>query len=394
MYSDVLLKIGYFTERIRKEYARAGAWPDNEEVKSRLSQIDSFLSIYRHINMQPGSKLDVVRFNNALKDVGKDLEFLYKLRMKTAIQDIRNTNAYVECHLTELESYAKQLEARTSMERDTTFLGKTVLYKNCIPSYTADDTHNSLALDSFKAPAGTKLALYAYNVGVDDSRISLHLTGDAGEETLSVYSLTRQLLDVPQSGTATQYSYSMDKSISISEKFVLSPSGLTPNSSYTYTTLCGKNKAKFLSPSIIDSELEFDSKQRLSLIKDGSVAFYIFDATYANFDWTGSLTNKNFSGQNIREPKRMQRIYIEGKAGMCLQVVTNGTIYADAVSCHIENKKLYFPRVTPFRDFLIDEQKPGDDVSYSNVYLKVPQDAPAQKITIAVKCLEASYDTI
>ena len=163
----------------------------------------------------------------------------------------------------------------------------------------------------------------------------------------------------------------------------LQPRGLTPDPTNVYWIYAGEK--------YIDTSMSYLPKTQGSpiLLEHASkISFYVKDATYINFNFSDTPLSRNFDGDSISKPERIQEVYIEVGNNFLFDVDTDGIIYAVKRKGYVSGGELYFPGINNMNNYYIEEYTSDNKVYFNDVTVTINdirQDIPFSVKSIALK---------
>ena len=367
MYAEQLEKLNYYKERIIKEFARNGIHPDNVMIKNRLDKIDKSIAIYQPYTKMEGTAFDPADFNEDLRQTLCDLKILYKLAYRLAIKDFGTIRAYVETHLTQLETLARHYQRKTQLEMDGTYLGKTIFFQTYGYQISGENGVRTIDLGQIEVtPQSTLACLFIpREQNFTMQNVSFVFTDQNGKTlSCSPYSVNKDTLYVPGKSNTTTYSYTPPKNAIISSSFQLTPEGLTVNRNNTYLVYAGK--WRIATGGAFDrTYLYKTSGVAMTFESAGTITFYVLNGTYINFDFSDTPKSTNFNGTAVKNLPDHEKIVIEHDTNFTMNFQTDGTIYATCVYAYVKGDALYYPVRTNLDDFLIEEYSAADKETWN-----------------------------
>ena len=386
MYRDVAAKIEHYRDMIYQEFAKKGLTPGSSEVATRLSRINHYLSIFRHENVSTGETFDAAAFTQMTEDVYADLKILYQLVYDLTVTEMAALTDYADAHVADLAVMADRYEKKNRLETQVTSLGKTVMFKSYGFTPVYQNGKAVLSLGSLTANAGSQLSGVFEGEEIEDSQVTFTFTRGSEESTVGPWSHAGGSVTVPGSKTIRTYAYAIDADQILNEKFAVLATGLTPKGSNEYKVLAGENKlsnkGQLVAATSAVGGLSFSATDKASY--EG----YIYGASYITFHFSKAPSGKNFSGSSILSPQSIHRIAIDFNEAAGLTISTNGRLFAACQPGTVAEGRLWYPKGSMAKDFLVHEASPGELVTYSDVSVSIsdPPEYPVISL-IAVKQL-------
>ena len=387
-YKDEILKIEHYKDKIIKDLIKKGMPPNDEIINSRVKNIDTFLSIYKNIKASSKEKFKTKDYNQEINNICKDLEFLYILLYELTVREYESLYSFTESNLRELEGMAKTHFLRSRIETETSFLGKTVLFKDSQFLEVTKDSDTYISLGEIQLRKGSRIA-WLIDSDIDKSKTLLILKKDGELLYIGENSFISDTYKMPGNKIIEQYVYSMDDSQSVQNGFEILISETTISTEKDYKIYGGQNELTLIEGNGIISSIKKNSEGfEISSEKSGIIEFYISNSSYINFGFSKAPARKSFEGISIEKPLTIQKVNIEIEHGLDLIIETNGEIFATEERGIVKENRLYYPRRTAARDFLILEEKKGEYESYDAV-VKIFDDPELREIrSIVIKEIE------
>lgn len=371
-YKDVLLKTAYYRDIVIKELAKYGQPITNENINERLNLIDRYMAIFSHKKRLPEEYFDADLFTREMAEIHQDLEFLYELLYDLAVVEFEDIKAYADCHLREIEKKTREYKARVDIETNSSFIGETILYKDGPFPWFTKDNYAYTDLGTVEIRPGSKVAFLASGDNLSNSNIMIGLNKGADTVFIQPYNYAHDTYTTEGSSTINSYEVNINEEVLLKNTFELTPENMEPNPSNSYIAYKGRNKILITQ----DREREHVSQEEdYSFLVDGNweVSFYIKGGTYAKFEFSKNITNKNFEGIEIHDLNNIHRIRMKDEGAFGFSVKTDGEIYAEQVMCYVQDKKLIHLGGSLSNDFMIEEYTSSNPEEYQ-VFLRVLSD--------------------
>lgn len=384
-YKDVLLKTSYYRDIVIKELAKYGQPITNESVSDRLKNIDRYLAIFTHTKRKPEEAFDAKLFTKEMNEIHQDLQFLYQLLYDLAVVEFEDIKAFTDCHLREIERKTREYRARVDIETNSSFIGETIFYMDGpFPWFTRDNyTYTDLGTVDIKP--GSKIAFLASGENLSNTNLMIGLT--KGGETVYVqpYNYQHDTLTIEGSSTVNSYEVNINEEVLLKDTFELTPEKMEPSDKNSYIAYTGRNKILIAQ----DKERQYVKQENdYSFLIDGNweASFYIKGGTYAKFEFSKAVANKNFEGTEIRDLNNVHRIRMKDEGTFGFSVKTDGEIYAEQEMCYVQDNKLIHMGGSLSNDFMIEEYVSAEPERY-NAFLRVFSDAEEypQVDSVAIK---------
>ena len=383
MYTDELLKIKYYRDRIAKQLTSQGNYPDDAIIRKQLSTIDSKLSILQFVDVEENTQFDTKKYNEDIRRLYQDLLILYKLTYQHAMVTYKQIKEYAELHLTELERLAKRYQYKTRFETNSTSLGKTIFFQTSSFPMEVENSVATLSLGSVKVKQGSRIACLFEGDEISDENVIFSL----GDYNCSPYSYNKDFLVIPGKPTFNSYYYEIPSDLQSNSFVALTPDDFTLKQNNIYIVYAGENQVS----TIINGYRTLLTKQENSPIsapsQRGRIEFYVVGGTYITFDFNQQPLSQNFAGYKLEHLESHHKIVLEYDAGFIFNYVTDGIVYAARNNGFIENGVLYYPDTIDATTFFIEEYgESNEEILELIVYINSLNTASLPKINmIALK---------
>lgn len=389
-YKDQLLKAAYYKETVIKEMIKKGLFPDDRTIQDRVDRIDKLIAIFSHRNIKAGEKFDADEFKQALMLIYQDLSFLYQLLYEETVKEYEYTRSYIDAHLKELEKLSERYRLRSKLEIDTTSLGQTILFQNSGFRVFNRDNATYVDLGLVQAKDGSTLAMIfdADNMNAEQALLGLQDTkGDIFYT--SPYNYMQDVFKVPGNLETESYAFNIDEEQIVNTAFKVNAEGLEPTENNQYLIFGGENQILLREP-VIRTPISIDENNSFYAREAGTIEFYIYKGTYANFNFTRQPEGKNFKGNSIENLSEYHPVVIRSEGELAFNLTTDGKVFAIMERGIVKEGELFFPEDTKVRSFLIEEIKPGK-TRYYNAFLKIisNNEEPVRINYVAIKELNA-----
>lgn len=364
IYSDQKKKIEYYRSRIIQDFAKKGIYPDDTRVQAQISNIDTMLGIFQYINSGNGETFDAMKFNEDMARIWQDLKILYELAYEITVKEYEELQLWCEVHLAELQNMAANYRYKTSLELNSTYLGKTILYQSTGYDVTNNNGIITVRLGTVDVEEQSKLLCIFDCDDVMPQNVVFHFTDSNGFVTnCSPYEYNRDFFTVP--GTLNKNAYKVTLSgENVRTSFICTPESLSGKVSHNnrYKLFGGEGYVSFnYSNKVYAKKVP---NVPVELISGGIVSFYIVNGTYVNFEFSTMPQHKNFEGLSINNMNKHQKIVVEHNTYISFDFVTDGVIYATCQEGRIIDGELIYPAADQISDIYIEEYSVGDKVSY------------------------------
>lgn len=363
-YKDVLLKTQFYKDRIVNEMIKKGIYPREDLINERLQNIDRFLALFKHEDVVSGKKINVEKFNEEYKLIQQDLIFLYRLVYEVAVKEYEYIRSYTHAHMSELESLAKRYRLRSDFEIGSASLGETIFFQESGFEIENKDEYLYFNLGEIHPKKGSTLAFLFQAEGVSAEDVVFGLVDGANQiHYVMPHNYMQDVFYVPGSLSTKTYESTLQEDVIINSSFELISEDLEPDKQFEYHIFGGKDKV-----TVKDETGEYlmavDDNNNFYVASEGIAEFYIYRGTYAKFTFNKAPIQTNFNGTMIDNLHPYHKIYIKADGGFGFSIMTDGIVFSTKDKGQIRDGKLFFPRKTDARDFLIEEVMPGEVTEY------------------------------
>lgn len=360
-YDDQIEKVKYLRNRIAASLVRSGIYPDNLTINKRLESVDTKLALFQYTNVQESKNFDVEKANTDFLLIYHDLLILYQLVYKYHFEKYEALRAYVDTHLSELETLASKYESRTNFETANTNLGNTVFFQTSGFDMTMNNSVATIDLGKISLNKGSKAAFFIEGNYFQEANVKFYLGDDL---ICNPYSIQNNTITIPGEASYNTYTCNFSDDVTQNSMFVLNGTAFTPNQQDKYIVYTGKNKVKVTTNSTTSYE-DKSTNTAITEYKSGRITFYLLNATYISFDMSKAPLSRNFSGYKIDSPAPHQKITFEYEGTFTFNFSTDGDVYAEKATGIVKDNELYYPTAVTFTDFFIEEYTGEDAAEYS-----------------------------
>lgn len=369
-YKDVELKLEYYKEEVLKDLIKKGIYPDNATIESRVKSINSHLALFENYRVSTGKLFNANEYNQRLKLIYKDLEFLYKILYELTVIEYNKLQNFINSHISELDLIVETYNKRAEFENSSTTLGRTLLFKNNSFSIENKNSTTTVNLGEINIQNAATLACIANINNIKAEDIVFKFRDVDSEEWIvtSAYNYNNDLVIMPGEIKKTKYEYKLQEGQRVNGPlFVDINSDI--NIKNKYLILGGKNKifvnykddAGF---TVEEKPLTIDS---LEFSKKAYINFFIVDGNSITFRFNKKPISANFpvDTQRVDNLKYIHHFFIECDDNFSFQFeLDKGEVYAIKETGVISNNKLYYTGSDKINDFLIIESSSGDESKY------------------------------
>lgn len=378
MYKDMLLKLEYHRSRILKAFIKQGYFPQQDEISSKLLDIDERIALFQNYNFQPGDLFNSKEMNHCLEMLYNDILFLYKI-----LEDIYK-NKYnamllnIETNMSYLEDLAIHFKKRGDEEIKSTSLGNTVFFKSDSWDIDIQNETMNVSLGNLSFIQGSEISCFA-NVNNANKRNILFKFDCAEDESKSFtafpYNYNNDTYIIPGDMTINEKEFSLQSSFNINSEIVLP---VNVNMDNDYKILAGKNKIIVTDKTTNDVKVyDFPTSDKPFVAPSNCyISFYIENKGTIEYNFSHKPFHCNFSLQNglIKIDKDVQKIFLDVDKGFtCYFVLDENTAawssYEEGIK---DNNKLIYNGLLLVRDFKIKEYVKENILTYK-VTLKITE---------------------
>ena len=361
LYLDEIEKIAYYKQKIIDSYIDRGTLIDKNKLQSKLDQIDTKLSIFRDRYISNGENMDIEKFNEQKHDIYLDLCILYRVAYKIAEERLASLQHHIDCELQAINEKAKEYGNRNQLETLSIY-GNSIYFATNGFKQEYKDGQVIIDLGQIKIPSGSYLACIC-NCDETDSENVMFVFDDNLQAADYNYS-KRYIKVLGNYDIRTKTIHKSEESLTA---FSIETVNINPNS--IYNVYAGENKIKiYQNDSHITKYIDITKNISLVTDTDCDISFYVYGASFIQFNHNSKAVYKSFDGYEITSPKYRQKILISAKAGFVLDIATDGVIYADKQKCTISENMLVCPTgYENVYDFMVEEIAYGADVVFDDV---------------------------
>lgn len=360
-YDDMIKKYHYYKNVIIQDYIKRGIYPKNSQIEQTLNRIDLALPILQDYEIHEGSDFDTAKYNDTLKQIYIDLQYLYEITNITTKSRLNYLKSYIKSHLIDMQNRANAYNMRALIEKNSTSLGNTLINKNDVYPSIVNNKCDIVLSDSIKLYKQSKLACFvtADNISQDDIIIEFlnKKTGDAYYST--IYNIDHNTFSVPGDLTYNKYNISLSDNEKVNRKTVLNLSGSTYNKDNKYDIYGGKNKIIIRNADTGECEIKDVPINTACQISEHSfIEFYVLDGNSITFMFSKKPINTNFQLiNNSADVSKNNRIFIECDSDFVFDIsVDSGEIYANKITdISIELNNLTVNNNHRLNDFIVYE---------------------------------------
>lgn len=391
IYKDVLLKTNFYKERVLNDLIRNGVSPSRSDVNAAVERIDRFLALYQYKAIRSGSCFDMDEFYESMHKIEQDLKFLYLIVYEVAVKEYESLYQEVENHLKGLEQMANALKTRAKMELGSTSLGETIFFQgNGFESYTVDED-TFVDLGSIPVRLGSRIAFLFDGDNILPENVVLSLSDGQKASYLAPYNYMQDISEIPGERVRRLYRYEERQDQIVNTSFQLIAEGLAPSKDKEYRIMAGKDSL-ILKNHRGENIVKKNESNNYYAIEPGLMTLFLYEATFARFAFSKLPAQKNFEGLFIEDLGKFTELTIDSQGDLSFEIVTDGEVYAEVSDGLIKDGRLFYPKRSQARDFLIEETLPGEIVNMQ-AHLKVRAEdaAPVRINSVVLKSVGGNF---
>ena len=361
LYRDEIEKIKYYKEKITDKFLSQGIGISKERVQQELDKLDLKIAIFSQAYIQSGETLSVKKFNEQKQDIYHDLTVLYKVLYDLLKERIEKAQVRIRYELDDLRIKAERFRYLTEAQTVAIY-GTTIFHQTNNFEQSYQDGKVYIDLGPVTVSSGSYLVPILSCNEIDPKDVTFKFDEDM---VTSAYNYSREYLRYTGDYTLeTNWSQNTEKNFG--EDLIDAPG--TVNASDPYNL--------FLNQSCVRIE-DLDTNQVRYIVKSpelyvsvpgyAEISFYVYGASYIRMGTFGSVSYKNFSGDEILAPTQRQKIVLRGN-DISFDIQTDGTLYAEKVPATIQDDKLKIHRnYANITDYMVEHISCGSDTTFENV---------------------------
>ena len=375
MYKDMLLKLEYHKSKILQAFIKQGYFPTQDEISSKLSQIDERIALFESYNFEPGENFNAKEMNHCLKMLYNDILFLYKIIEEIYTQKYNSLLLNVEIQMNYLEGLATHFKKRGDEEIKGTSLGKTLFFKSDSWETDIKDETMEVALGNIELIQGSEISCFANVNNADKKNVLFKFNCEDSSKSFTAfpYNYNNETYIVPGYMTVNEKEFSMQEQFNINSEIVLP---VKVNMDNDYKIIGGQNKIIVTDKLTNEIKIyDFPTSEKPFVAPSNCyISFYIENKGTIEYSFSNKPLHCNFSIQDgmIQITKDIQKIFLDVEKGFNCYFTLNED--AKAWACYEEgikdNDKLIYDGLLLVRDFKIKEYVKDKKTTY-NVTLKI-----------------------
>lgn len=361
LYRDEIEKIKYYKEKITDRYLAQGNSISKEQVQQALDKLDLKIAIFSQAYIRSGETMSVDKFNEQKQDIYHDLSVLYKVLYDILRERIDKTAVRIRYALDDLRLKTERFRYLTESQTVAVY-GKTIFHQTNNFNQEYRDGKVYISLGPVTVGSGSYLVPILSCGEIDPKDISFIFDKDT---VTSDYNYSRNYLRYTGNYTLEQNSYPNTEKefgkdlIDISDELITTDQyNLFLNRSYVKIEDLTNNSIRY---AIKKPEIY------VSTIGQTEMSCYVYGASYIRLGTTGSVSYKNFAGDEILSPVQRQKVVLRGDS-FSFDIQTDGVIYAEKVPASIQDDKLKIHRnYTDITDYMVEHIAYGEDKVFDDV---------------------------
>ena len=375
MYKDMLLKLEYHKSKILQAFIKQGYFPTQDEISSKLSQIDERIALFESYNFEPGENFNAKEMNHCLKMLYNDILFLYKIIEEIYTQKYNSLLLNVEIQMNYLEGLATHFKKRGDEEIKGTSLGKTLFFKSDSWETDIKDETMEVALGNIELIQGSEISCFANVNNADKKNVLFKFNCEDSSKSFTAfpYNYNNETYIVPGYMTVNEKEFSMQEQFNINSEIVLP---VKVNMDNDYKIIGGQNKIIVTDKLTNEIKIyDFPTSEKPFVAPSNCyISFYIENKGTIEYSFSNKPLHCNFSIQDgmIQITKDIKKIFLDVEKGFNCYFTLNED--AKAWACYEEgikdNDKLIYDGLLLVRDFKIKEYVKDKKTTY-NVTLKI-----------------------
>lgn len=377
MYKDMLLKLEYHRSRILEAFIKQGYFPQQEEIASKLSEVDERIALFKKYNFKPGDNFNAKEINYSFKMLYNDILFLYKILEDIYMEKYNSMLLNIEIHMNYLENLATHFKKRGDEEVKGTSLGETIFFKSDEWETKVNDETMEVVLGDLNLIQGSEISCFANVNNSDKKNVLFKFNCEDNSKSFSAfpYNYNNDTYIVPGELTINEKEFKLQDEFNINSEIILP---VKINMDNIYKILGGNNKII-----VTDKETnavnvyDFPTAENPFVAKSNCyVSFYIENKGTIEYNFSHKPLHCNFSIQDglIKINKDIQKIFLDVDKGFnCYFVLDDETkAWACCEEGIKDNNKLIYDGLLLVRDFKVKEYVREKTTNY-NVTLKITE---------------------
>lgn len=399
LYKDMMLKLQYYKEEVIKSFIRQGYYPSNDEIVAALEDIDYRSALFETYMSKEGSLFNTKEINYMFECIYKDLEILYSVLQDILIKDYNDLRLYIETHIADLESTAKELEARCNEEMARTVFGNTIFFRAGNWNISTNDEYTIVDFGELNLIQGSEIVLFADVENIEANKVSFKLTATNDEQNkysfdALPYNYNDNTYTVPGEMGCNKYKMVLAAGTIVNGNISVN---LATNPINDYKILGGVDKMQVTykdDSTTIIRDFAYDTNQFVAE-KACYIQFYYVDGDLLEYNFNQKPNHCNFSIVDgyVSSDVKIRKVFLDVPAGFaCYFKKSNdkGEIWAVAEDGipNTPNTLLYTGN-RDIEDFEIREYVKSNLINYNfKMYIKSTKDVAKFINSVCIKQLD------
>ena len=366
LYLDEIEKIKYFKEKIINRYLSQGIAADKEKVQEFLDQIDMKLAIFSQSYIQSGSTFDPERFNQQKQDIYRDLTVLYLVLYKLVKERLTATEARVQYLINALQKDSDQFKFLVDYQ-SVSIYGKTIFHQSSNFNQEYENGRIVINLGEISVPSGSYLACLFQCAEADQEDITFYFDD---ESFITAYGNGARYLQVLGNYGLNTENHA-NESVSFGKDIISTNMEISEKNKYYIFMNRDQVKIKRLDYSASTYAVK-QKETYYTLAAESEISFYVYGASYIQFDTVGTIEYASFTENIINHPAQRQKVVIRAAANFSFDILTDGTVYAEKAGAVVRGNELRLMQdYAGITDYMIEEVAFGDDIVFDDVKIVI-----------------------
>ncbi len=382
-YKDLELKKEYFEKKAEKEMIEKQDY--GTLIKSKVAQINLFLSIFKHNEQFEQESFDVYKYNQGIQEIKKDLEIIEEIIEKTLIPDTRSLLAFLDAEIKWLNKRLEEYRNKHQLESDGFYMGETLAYQDKDFVFIKEDNMRKALIEKVKVNTGDSLSLFVEGFTEDPESFSGEILIDDEVYYIDNFLYSQKRFDITTKESQKLFPFTINKELKTKEnKFEIVLEDEEIDLESDHMVFGGINS--LLSANIKRGSMykEYNSPTMIEI--NGLTEFYIIGGSYLEMHTNRKpLYSTHPFNQENKINKFAEKIQIEHNQNFPLEINTDGKICATKIKHKKEDNSLYITD-TFFDEYFLIEMKKGEEIEIDVKIINSKKDiAPNNLKYIALK---------
>lgn len=359
MYLDVIKKITIQKERIIKEFTRIGICPSQKIIEEKITQVDSYLALFKHHDKVSGDNFNVNEYNAAIEAIYEDLKILYEILVKHLEDEYKSQQGFISSHLSQLESLTEMYYKQALHESSSTTIGHSILFKNSGFTIDTEDSKTFIDFGELAIKECAEIACLANIHNCDHDNIIFEFRNIDTDEIFlaAAYNKYNETLKFPGEKKINTYEIKFDENQKVNGPVLMNiDTEIDVNNKYII--LAGKEHIQFN-----DNILRVPSQlTEYRFLEKGHINFYVIGGKSAAFKFNKKPLSANFTidDDKVKNLSHIHHFFIEAPEDFQFSVeIDKGDIYATKEKGIVNGDKLFYIGNNDVKNFYILEEKDG-----------------------------------